>query len=106
MTWLDLDGACLRRDAIGIYETINRSDVTLVDVSSDPIQRMVPTELCTKSCEYELDMVIFPMGFEAGTRSFIALEVRAKGTYRSRTSGPMGLGRTWALPSIGSRTCS
>ena len=52
---------------IGYYETFNRDNVSLVDVKADPIQRITPTGIQTRDGHYELDVIIFSLGFNAFT---------------------------------------
>ncbi|HVX22131.1 MAG TPA: NAD(P)/FAD-dependent oxidoreductase [Acidimicrobiales bacterium] len=49
----------------GYYEQFNRDDVTLVDVRADPIREITPTGLATESAHYDLDVIIFALGFHA-----------------------------------------
>jgi len=52
---------------IGYYETFNRENVTLVDIRSNPIERITPTAVVTKGRAYELDTLVFATGFDAMT---------------------------------------
>nr|MDZ8169291.1 hypothetical protein [Nostoc sp. CmiSLP01]MDZ8284470.1 hypothetical protein [Nostoc sp. ChiSLP01] len=49
----------------GYYQTFNRSNVTLVDVSSSPIEEMGKHGLRVKGKEYELDAIVFATGYDA-----------------------------------------
>ncbi len=49
----------------GYYEQFNRDDVTLVDVRADPICEITETGLATESAHYDLDVIIFALGFHA-----------------------------------------
>jgi cation diffusion facilitator CzcD-associated flavoprotein CzcO len=49
----------------GYYETFNRPNVTLVDVKADPIERIVETGIKTRDHLYELDLIVFALGFHA-----------------------------------------
>lgn len=51
----------------GYYETFNRENVTLVDVAEDPIERITPHGIKTRDGEYEVDLIVFALGFEAFT---------------------------------------
>lgn len=62
------------------YETFNREDVTLVDVSQDAIDGMTPTGIRTVGgAEYDVDVLIFATGFDASTGSFKHLDIRGRG---------------------------
>jgi cation diffusion facilitator CzcD-associated flavoprotein CzcO len=43
----------------GYYETFNRPNVRLVDVSNSPIEAITPRGLRTGGREYELDSIVF-----------------------------------------------
>src|SRR5438046_2142866 len=46
------------------YETFNRENVTLVDISEAPIEAITPTGLRTTTAEYEFDAIVFATGFD------------------------------------------
>jgi len=52
---------------IGYYEVFNRDNVKLVDVKADPIERITRTGIQTKNGHYDLDVIIFSLGFNAFT---------------------------------------
>jgi len=59
------------------YETFNRDNVTLVDVSSNPIADVTPTGIRLRGGEeYEVDVIIFALGFDALTGSLTRMDVR------------------------------
>ena len=60
------------------YETFNRDNVTLVDVRSDPIERITPTGLKTGKAEYDLDALIFATGFDVMTGTLLAIDIRTR----------------------------
>ena len=62
------------------FETYNRPNVTLVDVSADgqPIQRVTPKGLQVGETEYELDVLIFATGFDAMTGSLLRVDIRGR----------------------------
>ena len=49
----------------GYYETFNRDNVTLVDVSEHPIDHLTPGGLVVADQEYSLDAIVFATGFDA-----------------------------------------
>ena len=61
------------------YETFNRPNVNLVDVSSTPITSITPTGIRVGDDEYEVDVIIFATGFDAVTGSYVGLDVRGRG---------------------------
>ncbi|MGV0654744.1 NAD(P)/FAD-dependent oxidoreductase [Mycolicibacterium thermoresistibile] len=69
-----------KRPPIGTnyYETYNRDNVTLVDLRSDPIERMVPNGIQTASGVVELEVLVFATGFKVGTGSLEQMDVRGE----------------------------
>jgi cation diffusion facilitator CzcD-associated flavoprotein CzcO len=63
----------------GYYETFNRPNVTLVDVSAEPIGQITPRGLRAGTCEYELDSLVFATGFDAMTGALFAIDIRGRG---------------------------
>jgi cyclohexanone monooxygenase len=61
------------------YETFNRPNVTLVDVRSDPIERVTEHGLKTRDASYELDSLAFATGFDAMTGPMLAIDIRGRG---------------------------
>jgi cyclohexanone monooxygenase len=61
------------------YETYNRDNVTLVDARANPIQEITPTGLRTTAAEYELDMLVFAIGFDAMTGALLRIDIRGRG---------------------------
>ncbi len=62
----------------GYYETFNRENVTLVDVASDPIERVTASGLKTASAEYEFDVLALATGFDAMTGALLRMDIRGK----------------------------
>ncbi|HET9904882.1 MAG TPA: NAD(P)/FAD-dependent oxidoreductase [Xanthobacteraceae bacterium] len=76
----------------GYYETYNRENVTLVDVSATPIKRFTPAGLAVGGREYALDMVVFATGFDAMTGALTRIDIRNGAGERLRDKwrdGPM-----------------
>lgn len=57
------------------YEAFNRDNVALVDVSTNPIERITHKGLRTGSDEHELDILIFATGFDASTGALMAMDI-------------------------------
>jgi cation diffusion facilitator CzcD-associated flavoprotein CzcO len=62
----------------GYYAAFNRPNVELVDVSDDPIERITPSGLRTATRSFELDAIIFGVGFDASTGSLLAIDIRGR----------------------------
>ena len=74
----------------GYFETYNRSNVTLVDIRSDPIEAITPGGLRTKSAHHDLDALIFATGFDAMTGALLAVNLRVKDGTDLRTAWAQG----------------
>jgi cation diffusion facilitator CzcD-associated flavoprotein CzcO len=80
------------------YETYNRANVTLVDVSSTPIERIEPHAIRTRDAAYAVDAIVFALGFDAITGALLAIDIRGRGGASLRekwAAGPrtyLGLG--------------
>jgi cyclohexanone monooxygenase len=60
------------------FETYNRPNVTLVDISGTGIERITPHGLRAKGKEYELDCLVFATGFDAMTGSLNNINIRGR----------------------------
>jgi cation diffusion facilitator CzcD-associated flavoprotein CzcO len=58
------------------YEVYNQDNVTLVDISETPIERITPKGIKTTAAEYEFDIIIYATGFDAVTGSFDRIDIR------------------------------
>jgi cation diffusion facilitator CzcD-associated flavoprotein CzcO len=59
----------------GYFETYNRPNVSLVDVSRTPIDQLTPGGLTVGGKDYELDAIVFATGFDAITGSILKIEI-------------------------------
>ena len=64
---------------IGYYETFNRGNVTLVDLSNAPIEAITPAGLRTSEADYALDSIVYAIGFDAMTGALNAIDIRGRG---------------------------
>jgi cation diffusion facilitator CzcD-associated flavoprotein CzcO len=60
------------------FETFNRDNVELVDVRADPIERITPKGIRTRSKEYPLDIIVFATGFDGMTGSLLRIDIRGR----------------------------
>ncbi len=58
------------------YEVYNQPNVTLVDITETPIERITPTGLRTSDKDYAFDLIIYATGFDAITGSFDRIDIR------------------------------
>jgi cation diffusion facilitator CzcD-associated flavoprotein CzcO len=63
----------------GYYEMFNRPNVTLVDVRSDPIERLTSMGVKTQNASYDVDMVIFATGYDALTGTLTRIDIQGRG---------------------------
>ncbi len=61
------------------YATFNRENVTLVDLSSNPIRAITPTGLQMAQQSIELDSIIYALGFDAMTGALNRIDIRGRG---------------------------
>ena len=82
----------------GYYETFNRPNVDVVDVSREPIEALTENDLRTSSEVYPLDCLVFATGYDAMTGAMLAVDIRGRGGLALRqawSAGPrtyLGLG--------------
>ena len=60
---------------IGYFETYNRSNVELVDVRENPIERFTTTGLICGGVEHQLDAVVCATGFDAMTGTLEKIDI-------------------------------
>jgi cation diffusion facilitator CzcD-associated flavoprotein CzcO len=58
------------------YEAYNQDNVTLVDISDTPIERITPSGLKSSDAGYEFDIIVYATGFDAITGSFDRIDIR------------------------------
>jgi cation diffusion facilitator CzcD-associated flavoprotein CzcO len=61
------------------FETFNRPNVALVDLRKDPIERITPGGIRTRSREHALDIIVFATGFDAMTGPLLRIDIRGRG---------------------------
>ena len=62
----------------GYYETFNRDNVELVDISSAGIERFTRTGLVANGRQFAFDSVIFATGFDAITGALFKVDIRGR----------------------------
>jgi cyclohexanone monooxygenase len=81
----------------GYFETFNRDNVDLVDVSESPIE-IAATGIRVDDDEFELDCIVYATGFDAMTGALFAIDIRGRDDVSLRdawSDGPrtyLGLG--------------
>ena len=64
------------------YETFNRPNVHLIDVSEKPIEAITPRGLRTGGREHTFDTLVLATGFDAVTGTLMRLDLRGRGGLR------------------------
>ena len=60
------------------YATFNRPNVMLLDLHRAPIEEIIPHGLRTTETEYELDSIVFAIGFDAMTGALLRIDIRGR----------------------------
>jgi cation diffusion facilitator CzcD-associated flavoprotein CzcO len=60
----------------GYYEVYNQPNVTLVDLTETPIERITPTGIQTSAAAYDFDLIIYATGSDAITGAFDRINIR------------------------------
>jgi cyclohexanone monooxygenase len=62
----------------GYYETFNRDNVGLVDVSVTPIERITANGIVVGGTEHVFDSLVYATGFDAMTGSILKIDIRGR----------------------------
>lgn len=60
------------------FETFNRDNVTLVDISNDPIDEITSNGIRVKEKNYEVDDIVFATGFDTMTGALLSIDIRGR----------------------------
>jgi cyclohexanone monooxygenase len=60
------------------FDTYNRPNVELVDISTAPIEQITPTGLRTNGVDYEFDSLVFATGFDAMTGALLSIDIKGR----------------------------
>ncbi len=60
----------------GYYEVYNRDNVSLVDLTDEPIERITPDGIIAGGREHAFDVIVLATGFDAMTGALNAIEIR------------------------------
>ena len=63
----------------GYYETFNRDNVTLVDLQETPIDTITETGVSTTDAAYDVDAIVFAIGFDAMTGALSKIDIKGRG---------------------------
>lgn len=63
----------------GYFETFNRDNVTLVDIRTDPIERITRSGIRLRSgAEHAVDIIVFATGFDAMTGALLRMNIAGR----------------------------
>jgi cation diffusion facilitator CzcD-associated flavoprotein CzcO len=63
----------------GYFETFNRPNVSLVDVSRTPVERITRDAIVVDGEDYRVDAIVFATGFDAMTGTMRRIDIRGRG---------------------------
>ena len=62
----------------GYFETYNRDNVDLVDISAKPIEKITPDGLIANGKSYTFDSIVFATGFDAMTGTLFNVDIQGR----------------------------
>ncbi|MBL8774170.1 MAG: NAD(P)/FAD-dependent oxidoreductase [Phenylobacterium sp.] len=62
----------------GYYATFNRPNVSLVDLSDEPIEAITATGVKTAAKSYDVDAIVYAIGFDAMTGALSKIDIRGR----------------------------
>ncbi len=62
----------------GYYQTFNLPHVRLVDLRSDPITSITETGIATANASFDVDVIVYAVGFDAMTGPIVAVDIRGR----------------------------
>jgi cyclohexanone monooxygenase len=62
----------------GYFETYNRDNVDLEDISQTPIERLTPDGLMVNGRGFTFDAIVFAIGFDAMTGTLFNVDIRGR----------------------------
>jgi cyclohexanone monooxygenase len=63
----------------GYYATFNRDNVSLVDLRDEALEAIAPTGVRTSKALYEVDAIVYAIGFDAMTGALGKIDIRGRG---------------------------
>lgn len=66
----------------GYFEVYNQDNVHLIDLNETPIETITPAGIRTRDGEYDLDVLIYAIGFDAMTGALDRIDIRGRGGQR------------------------
>ncbi len=72
------------------FETFNRDNINLVDLRSDPIEKIDKTGIKTKNNHFELDVIVFATGYDAMTGPLLNMNITGKNNLKLKDTWKEG----------------
>ena len=85
----------------GYFETYNRPNVKLVDISHKGVERITPKGLMANGEEFEVDAIVCATGFAAMTGSFDKIDIRGRDGLTLKKAWEAGLRTYLGLSTVG-----
>jgi cyclohexanone monooxygenase len=74
----------------GYFETYNRDNVALVDISEAPIERITDSGLVVQDQSFDFDAIVFATGFDAMTGTLFKIDIQGRAGAELRTKWDAG----------------
>lgn len=85
----------------GYFETFNRDNVDLVDVSKSPIEEVTGTGIRVDGVDYPVDDIVFATGFDAMTGALLGVDIRGRNGQSLRDKWAAGPRTYLGLQTVG-----
>lgn len=85
----------------GYFETFNRDNVDLVDVSRSPIEEVTETGIRVDGMDYPVDDIVFATGFDAMTGALLGVDIRGRNGLSLREKWAAGPRTYLGLQTVG-----
>ena len=83
------------------YDIFNQDNVTLVDLRTDPVQRITPVGVETATENHDVDLLVMATGFDAVTGGLTCLDIAGVGGHQLRHHWTDGVRTQLGLASAG-----
>lgn len=85
----------------GYFEVFDQDNVSLVDLSATPIERISPTGVVTREREFAVDILVLATGFDAVTGGILAIDITGVGGAKLKDRWSDGIKANLGLTSAG-----